>query len=246
MPHRPMSPGAWAAAGAAALLIGMAKCGLPGLGMLAVPLMAMVMPARQSVGALLPILLVGDALGIAFFRQHAKWGWILRLSPWVTAGLVAGAVWLSHLDNDRLRRLLGMLVLGMVALDILRRRLQWERLAHHPLATAAVGVLAGTATTLGNAAGPVMNLYLLARGLPRQEFVGTAAWFFLLVNLTKVPVFVAQQMLTRDLARLTVLMAPVVVLGGVVGRSIVHRIPEAIFRQIVLWLSALAGLRLLW
>ncbi len=240
-----MSIGAWAAAAVAALLIGMAKCGVPGLGMLSVPLMAMALPARQSVGALLPILLVGDVLGIVFFRRHARWDWILRLAPWVAAGLALGTVWLSHLDNTGLRRVLGILVLMMVGLDMVRRRLRWDSLAHHPAATATVGVLAGTATTLGNAAGPVMNLYLLARGLPRQEFVGTAAWFFFLVNITKVPVFVSQRMLTPELARLTMLMAPIVLFGALLGRVLVRRISEQVFQQIVLGLSALAGLRLL-
>jgi len=141
---------------------------------------------------------------------------------------------------------LGLLVLAMVALDLLRRRLRWDALAHHPVATAMVGMIAGTATTLGNAAGPVMNLYLLARGLPRHEFVGTAAWFFLLVNLTKVPVFISQQMLTLELARLTAFMAPLVLLGALVGRVLVRRVSEKLFQQIVLTLSILAGLRLLW
>lgn len=240
-----MSPGGWIAVGLSALLIGMAKCGLPGLGMLAVPLMAVALPARQSVGALLPILLVGDAVGVVLFRRHAKWRWILWLVPWVAAGLLLGAMWLSYLDNAQLRRVLGLLVLTMVLLDIVRRHLQWDSLAHHPLASALVGVLAGTATTLGNAAGPVMNIYLLARGLPREEFIGTAAWFFLLVNLTKIPVFISQQMLTAELAQLTMLMAPVVIIGAVLGRVIVRHISENIFQQIVRWLTALAGLRLL-
>ncbi len=240
-----MTAGGFAAAAIAALLTGMAKCGVPGLGMLSVPLMAMALPARASVGGMLPILLAGDVLAIAMYRQHARWDWIGRLAPWVALGLAGGAWWLSHLSDSELRPLLGILVLAMVALDLARRRLDWHRLAHHPAAAAVVGTAAGIATTLGNAAGPVMNVYLLARGLPRHLFVGTAAWFFFFVNLTKLPVFIGQRMLTPELARLTALTMPLVALGGFVGRWLLARLPEHVFQRLVLALSALAGLRLL-
>lgn len=240
-----MTVGSLAAGALAALFTGMAKCGVPGLGMLSIPLMAMALPARQSVGAMLPILLAGDVMAIAMFRRHAMWGWIGRLAPWVAAGLTVGAWWLSRLNNVALRKVLGVLVLSMVALDLARRRFHWDRLAHHPACTAAAGTVAGMATTLGNAAGPVMNVYLLARGLPRHAFVGTAAWFFFLVNLTKVPIFVTQRMLTAEVARASLLLIPFVAAGAGAGRWVLRRLPEQVFQKIVLALSAVAGLRLL-
>ncbi len=228
----------------AAFLTGMAKCGIPGLGILVVPMMALAFPARESVGALLPILIVGDIVAITLFRRQAMWSWILRLAPWVIAGLVLGAWWLARLDDLALRRVLGTLVLSMIALDLVRRRLNWDRMASHPVYTAGIGILAGTATTLGNAAGPVMNLYLLGRRLPKALFVGTSAWFFFLVNLTKVPVFLGQSMLTHELIVFDLCVIPFVGLGAWAGTKALHSLPEKAFHRVVLGLTILGGLRL--
>ncbi len=240
-----MSTSAYIIGGLAAFLIGLAKCGVPGLGIMAVPLMAAVFPARESVGALLPILIAGDLIAIAFFRRQAMWSWILRLAPWVAVGLALGAWWLKGLDDEALRRVLGLLVLAMLALDLVRRRMNWERMASHPVYTAGIGIVAGAATTLGNAAGPVMNIYLLGRRLPKDLFVGTAAWFFFLVNLTKVPVFFGQAMLTRELLVFDLCVIPFVGLGAWAGRGMLHRMPERAFHRIVFALTAAGALRLL-
>ncbi len=229
----------------AAFLTGMAKCGVPGLGILVVPLMAFAFPARESVGALLPILIAGDIVAITLFRRHAMWSWILRLAPWVAVGLALGAWWLKGLDDEALRRVLGGLVLSMVALDLVRRGMNWDRMASHPVYTGGIGILAGAATTLGNAAGPVMNLYLLGRKLPKELFVGTSAWFFFLVNLTKVPVFFTQSMLTRDLLVFDLCVIPFIGLGAWAGQTAMRRLPEQTFRRVVLGLTAIGGLRLL-
>ncbi len=240
-----MSVAAILAAAVAALLTGMAKCGIPGLGFLSVPIMAMAMPARESVGALLPILLVGDCVAVTMYRQTARWDWIARLAPWVAVGMAVGAWWLARLDNTALRRVLGTLVLTMVALDALRHRLDLNRLVHHPITTASAGVFAGAATVLGNAAGPVMNIYLLARNLPRQWFVGTAAWFFLLVNLAKVAIFSYQDILSIRNLLLAAAMVPAVLGGAFLGRALLHRLSEGTFQTVVRFLCVLSGLRLL-
>lgn len=240
-----MSTTVYIAGALAAFLTGMAKCGVPGLGILVVPIMACAFPARESVGALLPILIAGDLVAIALFRRHAMWSWILRLAPWVGIGLALGAWWLKGMDDRTLRPVLGGLVLSMVAFDLLRRRMNWERMASHPVYTAGIGVIAGAATTLGNAAGPVMSVYLLGRRLPKDLFVGTAAWFFFLVNLTKLPVFFGQSMLTRDLLIFDLCVIPFIGLGAWAGQAAMHKLPEKAFRRVVLGLTALGGLRLL-
>lgn len=228
----------------AAFITGMAKCGVPGLGILAVPLMALALPARESVGALLPILIAGDLFAIALYRRRALWPWILRLAPWVAVGLGVGAWGLGRVDDASMRRLLGILVLSMVALDRTRRILRWDRLADHPATTAATGALAGAATTLGNAAGPIMTLYLLGRRVPKDYFVGTAAWFFFLVNLCKIPVFLGHSMLTRRMLWLGLALVPMIGLGAWAGVRALKWFPERTFRGVVLALTVVGGLRL--
>jgi uncharacterized membrane protein YfcA len=230
---------------AAAILTGFAKSGLPGAGILGVPLMAMAFPARASVAALLPILIAGDILAIVQYRRHADWPKLLRLFPWVAIGMAAAFFLLGRIDDAVLKPVLGGLVLAMIALELARRRRDWRGLTHHPVFTGAAGALGGLATTLGNAAGPIMNLYFLGRDLPKKELVGTAAWFFFVVNLTKVPLFAARGMFTREGLLLDAVAAPAVVIGALAGRWLLARLPQEWFYRLVLALSAVAAVNLM-
>jgi uncharacterized membrane protein YfcA len=106
------------------------------------------------------------------------------------------------------------------------------------------GSAAGFATMVANAAGPIMNIYLLSRRLPREEFVATGAWFFFFVNLSKVPVYsmhglFSQQGLLFD----AVLVFPTIA-GAMVGRKLISRIPEKVFLTAVIVLAFLATILL--
>ena len=233
-------------AGAGAVLIGLAKNGVPGLGILVVPLLAHAFPARESVGILLPMLIVGDVTAIILYRRHAQWRKLLGLLPYVIlGGIVAGFV-LARLDNESLRPLLGALILGLLVLELIRMRANWIRLPHHPLFVGGIGVSAGFATTIGNAAGPIMNLYFLSRALPKHQFVGTAAWFFFVVNASKVPLYVHLDMITGQTLLLNVAMVPLILLGALAGYKLLPVIPQKLFNGLVLAVTALAALGLLW
>ncbi len=238
-------PRLWLAGVAAAVLTGAAKSGIPGLGILAIPLMAMTLPAKTSVGALLPILIAGDVTAIVLHHRHAQWRQILRLLPWVVAGMIPAWFALGRLDDRQVKPLLGLLVLGMLALELARRRLSWDRLPHHPAFSAGVGIAAGFATTIGNAAGPIMNIYLLARGLAKETFVGTAAWYFFIVNLTKAPLFALRGMITRDSVLFDAAVAPFVALGAWIGYTFVSRVSPRGFLAVTFTLTTAAALNLL-
>ncbi len=240
-----MTGQAWLIGGLGALLVGTAKSGVPGLGILAIPLMAAAFPARMSVGALLPLLIAGDVFAILYHHRSAQ-GRVLRgLFPYVAAGMAAGALFLARVSDAHLRPLLGGLVLLLIALDLLRQRMGWRRLPHHPLFVGATGASAGFATTIGNAAGPIMSVYFVSRGLAKAPFVGTQAWFFFLVNVAKVPVFAALGMITRETLRFNLQALPLVALGALLGVRILPHIPPRLFTAIVLTLAAAAALRLL-
>ncbi|MCX7916313.1 MAG: sulfite exporter TauE/SafE family protein, partial [Verrucomicrobiae bacterium] len=182
-----LEAGQWGAVLVVGLVTGFAKCGLPGAGILAVPVMALAFPARQSVGLLTPILILGDVLAVASYRHHADWSQLARLLPSVAAGLAVAGVALGALRDQHMQPLLGGLVLGLLVMDWLRQRFGWEHVPHHPVFVNGMGFLGGVTTTLGNAAGPIMSIYFLARGLDKQAFMGTFAWYFLIMNAFKVP-----------------------------------------------------------
>lgn len=229
----------------AALLVGVSKSGLPGLSILVVPLMAMVWPSKISIAALLPLLILGDLFALAWYRRHADWRKLLALAPWVVVGMAAAGLLLAHLNSDVLRPLLGGLVLAMLALELARQRFGWRHAPTHPAVVGFTGWMAGFATTAGNAAGPIMNLYLLSRGLTKEVFIGTAAWFFFCVNGCKVPIYASLGLFSADTLRFDLWMAPAVLLGTGIGIAIQHRISKKVFNAVVMALTLLAALKLM-
>ncbi len=176
---------------------------MPGLGILIVPLMAMALPAAANRRAvLLGMLILGDLFAAAYYRQIAQWKHVLRLLPPAFVGIVAGWKAMEYVTNDQLKRIIGLIVLAMLALHFWRTRLRGEEA---PIPTqwwfgGTLGFLAGVTTMMANAAGPVMVVYLLAMRLPKLAFVGTSAWFFFAVNWLKVPFSAHLNLITGDIA----------------------------------------------
>ena len=230
----------------AALLVGFSKTGVPGLGILMVPLMALVFPAKESVGVLLPLLVTGDIFAVAFYRRHAQWNKLWNLFPSVAAGMAVAAWCLHRIDDQQMKPILGWLVLALIALDFVRRQAGWHDVPHHPAFVMTMGFLGGFGTTLGNVAGPIMTIYFLARGLERDAFIGTFSWFFLIVNVSKLPIYAHLDMLSRPGLTFDLWMVPLVTLGALAGKWILPRIPEKTFNGLVLVLAALTAVKLVW
>ena len=234
-------------AGTAAALVGLAKTGVPGIGMFVVVLMAMAFPdqPKQSVGILLPLLIAGDVVAITYYHRHAQWKKLWGLFPAVIVGMIAARFFLSWISNDVFRVALGSLILVLIGLEFLRRRLGWGAIPQNPAVTVGTGFAAGFATTAGNAAGPIMSVYFLSKGLPKQEFIGTAAWFFFLVNVSKVPIFWQLGMITPATLVFDAKLVLLVLAGAFAGIKLLPYIPQKSFDVLVLALSALAAIRLL-
>jgi uncharacterized protein len=238
---------AWGVLAVAALLLGMAKTGVPGLGVLAVPLVAWVMPARASTGLLLPMLILGDCVAVAYYRRHAEWSHVLRLLPWTLAGIGLGCLLLNRMSDAQLRPLIGGIVLLMLGVHGWR---QWRAGGvaltppAHWLFAAGMGLLAGATTMLANAAGPIMILYLLSMRLPKIAFLGTSAWFFLIVNCAKVPFSAGLGLITWESLGVNLALAPMVMIGAVAGILVARRLPEKSFAMAAQLLAALAALKL--
>jgi len=238
----------WTLLALGAFFTGLSKTGIAGLGVLAVALFANALPARASTGALLPLLLCADLFGLAFFRKHASWPHLWKLFPWVILGVVAGYLALGRISGPQVQRLLGGILLAMVALHCWRKNQSDQLAAHLPHTwwfAALTGMLAGFTTMVANAAGPVMVLYLLAVRLPKLAFIGTGAWFFMLVNAFKVPFSVQLGLITPDSLRMDAALLIPMIPGALLGPVILRRLNQAAFEWMLLVLTVLASIRLM-
>ncbi|TAH49405.1 MAG: sulfite exporter TauE/SafE family protein [Chloroflexota bacterium] len=242
---------AWAIAILGALLIGISKTGVAGLGVFAVALYALIFPARASTGIVLPILLVGDIVAVAHYRRDAVWSHLLRLLPWTGLGVVLGYFALGSLDSAQVGRLIGIILLIITGLQFWRMRSAraveqaGETLQHKLWLAALVGILAGFFTMVSNASGPIMIIYFLAMGLPKIEFMGTSAWYYLIMNSAKVPFSYNLGLITPESLVFDAFMAPFVIVGGLLGYQLLKRINQQLFEQLALIFTALAAIRLI-
>jgi hypothetical protein len=219
------------------------------LGILPVVIFANLLPPRESTGALLPLLLCGDVFGVMFFRKHASWPHLWNLFAWVIVGVVAGYFALGWFNNAQVKRMIGVILVAMVALQWWRGYQQGDLgalLPHSMWFTALMGIFAGFATMVANAAGPVLVLYLLAIGLPKLVFIGTAAWFFMLVNAFKVPFSVKLGLITRESLLMDAILVLPMVPGALLGPRILKHINQRTFERMVLILTLAGAIRLLW
>jgi uncharacterized membrane protein YfcA len=240
-----LSPLGWALACLGALLFGVSKTGLPGVSIFSVALFATLLPAREASGVVLPILIAADIVAVASYHQHAQWKYLWKLFPIAAVGIVAGYFTLGNVDSASVGKMVGAILAIMVGVHIWRKKHASEEVPTHPAFVGTVGLTGGFTTMVANAAGPIMTMFLLAMRLPKMDFMGTAAWYFLVLNVFKVPFGVDLGIINaRSLAFDVPLMACSVV-GALWGRKILPRLNQAVFETLALAFTALAALRLL-
>lgn len=216
------------------------------MGMMVVPLLANAFGGRPSVGLLLPILIFADIFAVSWYSRHAEWKHILRLIPWALAGIITATIVGKNISDLTFNRLLAALVLGGVAILVWRDlRSDKIRIPHSRWFAGGLGLLGGFATMMGNAAGPVMALYLLSMRLPKNSYIGTGAWFFFIVNLSKVPLHIwSWKTITVDSFLLDVMMIPSIAAGAFLGIWLVRLLPEKFYRVLVIATTLLSALLL--
>lgn len=237
----------WVIVALGSIMVGVSKTGVPGVGILVVPLMAMVLPTGTSIGFVLGILMVGDLFAIIYHRRNAEWRYMPHLLPAAVAGIITGYFILGVVDERQLRPIIGGITLLMLGVNYWRERDRTEetKIPTQWWFAAGLGFVAGVTSMMANAAGPIMIIYLLAMRLPKIEFVGTGAWFFFIVNWIKVPFSARLDLMTLETIRLNLMMVPLIAAGAALGIFLLHRVPQKAFTAVVQVLAVIAAVKLL-
>ncbi|MGO1410552.1 sulfite exporter TauE/SafE family protein [Microbacterium sp.] len=239
---------AWAALALGAAVVGMSKAALPGVNTIAIALFAAALPAKQSTGALLVLLIVGDVFALLIHRRHARLRALLPLIPAVIVGILLGTAFLAFADNTWTKRVIGVILLLVIAVTLWRRRTERRGDTRPPggrMMGVSYGALGGFTTMVANAGGPVMSMYFLAMRFPMREFLGTAAYFFAAVNIAKLPFSIGLGILTVPTLLVDAVLVPAVVLGAWLGKMLLTRMNQRFFDVAVIVVTILGAVYLL-
>lgn len=224
------------------ILIGMSKTGLSGAGLFVVPVYAAIFGGKPSVGLVLPMLVLADLIAVKYYHRHAEWKFVIKLLPWAFAGIFIALITGQLINDEQFRKLIAIVVLSgiglMVFQDLRKQKIQppdywWF--------AALLGLAGGFSTMIGNAAGPILSLYLLSMRLPKNIYIGTGAWFFLIVNVSKLPLHIGiWKTISCESLKFDAFMIPAIIIGTIAGIYLVKIIPEKYYRWFII-LSTLAS-----
>lgn len=237
----------WILVTIAAFGVGLSKSGLAGVGMIHVVIFAIVFGARDSTGILLPLLIVGDVCAVKLFGTKVQWQPVKRLLPPALIGVVFGYWLMGSLNEVAFRLTVGLIILGLTLIQLFRmwRPSLFDHIPHTTWFAWSLGLLSGITTMLANAAGPIVALFLLAVALPKYQLIASGAWFFLIMNLYKVPFSLALGLITLQTLTTNAVLAPAVFLGLLAGKRLVKIIPQKLFDSLLLAFTGAAALRLI-
>jgi uncharacterized membrane protein YfcA len=227
------------------VLIGMAKTGIHGVGMMSVPLMALIFGGKSSSGIVLPMLIMADLFAVYYYHRHANWQYLIKLFPSAAIGVIIATVFGQYINDEVFVRLMAFIIFASLIVMVWMEKANKQNIPDFYWFAMLMGALGGFTTMIGNLAGPVMALYLLSMRLPKNQYIGTAAWFFLIINLFKVPFHVfAWETITLDSISLNLLTLPLIAFGAIAGIYLVKQINDNSYRWLVIGMTALAAISL--
>ena len=229
-----------------AVLLGTAKSGIKGLAVMIVTGLALVYGAKESTGILMPLLICGDILAVIYYKRHVKWVYLIKLLPWMVLGVLVGVVLGKDLPEDLFKSGMAIIILISVIMMYYWERKKDRKVPTHWSFAALMGMMAGFTTMVGNLAGAFSNIYFLAIKLPKNEFIGTAAWLFFIINLFKVPFHIWSWGTINWISfQISMSLIPAVIAGFGLGVFLVKKINNEKYRQLILLLTGLGGLAIL-
>ncbi|HEY0740409.1 MAG TPA: sulfite exporter TauE/SafE family protein [Chryseosolibacter sp.] len=229
-----------------AVLIGMSKTGVHGAGMMAVPLLASIFGGQLSSGILLPMLCIADIFGVWYYHRHASWEHLKKLFPWAVVGTIAGTVVGGMIDDEAFKVIMAVVILISLGLMLWLEKGHKEDIPDYKWFAALTGTAGGFTSMVGNLAGSVMAVYFLSMRLPKNQFIGTTAWFFMVINWFKIPFHVfAWNTISLDTFLLNLITIPVIILGAYLGILLVKNIPEKAYRWFIIMMTLVAAVFML-
>ncbi len=236
----------WCLAAVAAFCIGVSKAGFSGVSLISVFILADAFGAKESLGFALPMLIMADLMVYPAFRKYASWKSVWTLTWPALVGMGAGVLVLGNADNDTMRRVIGSIILLMVSLQALGRFNPegFYRLACTRKFGFFFGSTGGLATVLANAAGPILQIYMLSRRMEKMELIGVGARFFLVINFMKLPLSASMNLLNTQTLLANIILAPAIALGVLSGKKVLTKIPQKVFEMTVITFAVIAGIKL--
>lgn len=236
----------WISIVGAVFLLGLSKSGIKGIGIIIVVILAFVFGEKESTGVLLPMLIMADILAVVYYNRHTQWIYINKLLPLMIVGVLVG-VWIGNDISEVLfKRIMALIIIGSVLIMVFTESRKNLVVPKSRVFSGTTGFLAGFTTMIGNLAGPISNIYFLATRLPKNEFIGTAAWLFFIINVFKLPFhFFVWETVKKESLLLNITLLPIVILGFYVGVAIVKLITNTGYRRFVLIVTALGGVIML-
>jgi len=236
----------WIAISFAIFLLGMAKSGIKGIGIIIVMILAFVFGEKASTGVLLPLLISADIFAVIYYHRHAQWSFIKKLIPWMILGVLVGVLTGNYITEELFKKIMAIIIIGSVGIMFYFENKKLLNIPNNFLFSSSTGFLAGFTTMIGNLAGPISNIYFLAMRLPKNEFIGTAAWLFFIINVFKFPFHVfVWKTINKETLVLNSVMIPVMIIGFFIGVRIVKLISNINYRRFILFVTALGGFILL-
>ena len=233
----------WTVVLAAAFVLGLSKSGIKGISIIIVALMVFVFDAKASTGILLPMLLVGDICAVIYYNRHAQWKYLFRLLPFMMLGVVLGTFIGKEMDEELFRKSMAIVIFISVVIMFWWDRRKSKAVPQHIGFAGLMGLTAGFTTMVGNLAGSFSNIFFLAMRLPKDAFIGTTAWLFLIINLFKVPFHVfSWKTITWETLKIDLVVIPAILLGLFIGIKLLKKVNDKLFRQFILVMTAIGAI----
>jgi len=230
----------------ATLLLGVGKSGLKGMGVIIVTLMALVFGAKASTGILMPMMITADIFAVIYYHRHTQWKFLKKLLPMMIVGVLLGVYWGNDISEVLFKQIMAFFILATVLVMIWMDRTKTFGIPKHWAFSGSMGLLSGVTSMIGNLAGSFTSIYLLAIRLPKNEFIGTAAWLFFIINVFKLPFHIfVWKTVSKETLTLNLILSPAILIGFYLGIRLVRVINNDLYRKLVLIVTALGALIIL-